>query len=99
MDQILNLERTTARGAKDTIDHPRNQHDDLANAIAGVASLGLRARGYDIYALADMVPQDNTNDPRQNSIENWRRMRRNFYYESGGVIDIAQRGGRMIDWT
>jgi hypothetical protein len=35
VNQIANLERRTARGARDTIDHPRDQHDDVANAIAG----------------------------------------------------------------
>jgi hypothetical protein len=34
--QIASLERRTARGARDSIDHPRDQHDDIANAIAGL---------------------------------------------------------------
>jgi hypothetical protein len=33
--QICALERRVARGGRDSIDHPPNQHDDLANAIAG----------------------------------------------------------------
>lgn len=33
--QLLNLERRTARGGRDTIDHPPGGHDDLANAAAG----------------------------------------------------------------
>jgi hypothetical protein len=37
--QLASLERRTARGGKDSIDHPRGQHDDLANVIAGVAQL------------------------------------------------------------
>jgi hypothetical protein len=37
VNQIAALERRTARGARDSIDHPRDQHDDLANAIAGLA--------------------------------------------------------------
>jgi hypothetical protein len=36
VNQIASLERRTARGARDTIDHPRDQHDDVANAIAGL---------------------------------------------------------------
>jgi hypothetical protein len=35
--QISSLERRTARGARDSIDHPRDQHDDLANCVAGLA--------------------------------------------------------------
>lgn len=34
--QLDSLERSVARGGRDTIDHPPNGHDDLANAAAGV---------------------------------------------------------------
>lgn len=37
--QLLNLERRTARGGRDSIDHPRGLKDDLANVVAGVAVL------------------------------------------------------------
>jgi hypothetical protein len=33
--QLLGLERRTARGGRDSIDHPPGGHDDLANAAAG----------------------------------------------------------------
>jgi hypothetical protein len=33
--QLCNLERRTARGGRDSIDHPPGAHDDLANAVAG----------------------------------------------------------------
>jgi hypothetical protein len=36
VNQIASLERRTSRGARDTIDHPRDQRDDIANAIAGL---------------------------------------------------------------
>jgi hypothetical protein len=35
ISQIANLERSVARGGKSTVDHPRNGHDDVANAAAG----------------------------------------------------------------
>lgn len=35
--QFQNLERRTSRAGRDTIDHPRGLHDDLANAVAGAA--------------------------------------------------------------
>src|SRR5205823_2793958 len=35
--QLVSLERRTARGGRDSIDHPPGSHDDLANAFAGVA--------------------------------------------------------------
>ena len=38
-NQILSLERRTARGGTDSIDHPSGAHDDLANVVAGAASL------------------------------------------------------------
>ena len=34
--QLLNLERRTARGGRDSVDHPPNAHDDLINSVAGV---------------------------------------------------------------
>ena len=46
--QIVGLERRTARGGKDSIDHAPNAHDDLANSVAGVvAALASSAHGYD----------------------------------------------------
>jgi hypothetical protein len=35
--QICGLERRTARGGRDSIDHAPNAHDDIANVIAGAA--------------------------------------------------------------
>ena len=37
--QLLSLERSTARGSRERIDHPRGARDDLANAAAGVLVL------------------------------------------------------------
>jgi hypothetical protein len=46
--QLCNLERRTARGGKDSIDHAPGGHDDLCNAAAGaVAALAADAHGYD----------------------------------------------------
>ena len=33
--QLCSLERRTARGGRDSIDHPPSGHDDVANAVAG----------------------------------------------------------------
>lgn len=35
IDQLVQLERRTARSGKDQISHPPHGHDDLANAVAG----------------------------------------------------------------
>lgn len=37
--ELVNLERRTSRAGRDTIDHPPNGHDDIVNAVAGVASM------------------------------------------------------------
>lgn len=38
VNQICALERRTARGGRDSIDHGPGQHDDLANAVAGLVT-------------------------------------------------------------
>ena len=38
-NQLCGLERRVSRSGKDSIDHGPGQHDDLANAVAGVADL------------------------------------------------------------
>lgn len=39
VDQLAGLERRTRSGGRDVIDHPPGSHDDLANAVAGVATV------------------------------------------------------------
>ncbi len=39
VDQLASLERRTRAGGRDIIDHPPGGHDDLANAVAGVAEV------------------------------------------------------------
>ena len=34
--QLVSLERKTRSGGKDSVDHPSNQKDDLANCLAGL---------------------------------------------------------------
>jgi hypothetical protein len=43
VNQLVSLERRTARGGRDSIDHAPGAQDDLANATAGVAAI-LRAK-------------------------------------------------------
>ena len=45
--QIVGLERRTARGGRDSIDHAPGAHDDLANAVAGVVATLATANSYD----------------------------------------------------
>lgn len=46
--QLLNLERRTSRGGKDTIDHPPGGHDDIINAGAG-ALVECHGGGVDLW--------------------------------------------------
>ena len=39
VNQLAGLERRTARGGRDSIDHAPSAHDDLANVVAGVVAL------------------------------------------------------------
>ena len=41
--QLCGLERRTARGGRDSIDHGPGAHDDLANAVAGALLAAVRA--------------------------------------------------------
>ena len=36
VNQLASLERRTARGGRDSIDHAPGAHDDIANAVSGV---------------------------------------------------------------
>jgi hypothetical protein len=42
VNQLASLERRTARGGRDSIDHAPGAHDDLANAVAGAVHLVLK---------------------------------------------------------
>jgi hypothetical protein len=47
VSQIVSLERTVTRGSgRENIDHPRDMHDDAANAAAGAAMLALTYGNY-----------------------------------------------------
>jgi hypothetical protein len=45
--QLIGLERRTARSGKDSIDHQPGGHDDVCNAVAGVAVIATQYGGYD----------------------------------------------------
>jgi hypothetical protein len=48
--QIVGLERRTARGRRDSIDHAPGAHDDVANAAAGVVA-ALASSNYEYEAM------------------------------------------------
>lgn len=53
--QLTSLERRTARGGRDSIDHPSGEHDDVANAVAGVLTL---IRTTTRYGMLDVLDSD-----------------------------------------
>ena len=46
ISQLCALERRTARGGRDSIDHPPGAHDDLVNAALGALLLAARVQDY-----------------------------------------------------
>jgi hypothetical protein len=57
VNQLCSLERRTARGGRDLIDHPRHPgaHDDLANAVCGAFVMLERDRRPQLISPADVV--------------------------------------------
>src|SRR5208282_471543 len=43
--QFVNLGRRVVRGGRESIDHPRGLHDDIANAVAGALVLAATSKG------------------------------------------------------
>jgi hypothetical protein len=80
ISQLCGLERRTARGGRDSIDHGPGQHDDVANAVAGAASLCLARSNYLPYSA--WVDGGHGDDP--SGVDAWRRARLQAYVLSGG---------------
>ena len=57
-NQLVSLERHVARGGHDVIDHPRDGHDDLANAAMAVAVLAGTFGGYTLEILGRAIDGD-----------------------------------------
>jgi hypothetical protein len=59
--QLCGLERRTARGGRDTIDHAPGAHDDLANVVAGLSYLfATNNSSYDSTMMWVSGPDDET---------------------------------------
>jgi hypothetical protein len=80
LSQLVGLERRTQRGGRDSIDHPPGAHDDIVNAVAGVASKLIAKASYNLDALAGTAPDDPL------GIEHWRSLRLSTYLNSGGRV-------------
>jgi hypothetical protein len=69
LNQICLLERRTSRGGRDSIDHPPNTHDDVANAIAGLCGLAVSASSFiSDYSWVGGPGIDQPSQPGQRSL-------------------------------
>lgn len=82
--QLVGLERRTARGGRDTIDHAPNAHDDLANAALGVVAELARLRQPHRQGLLHLTRAASCPQSR------W-RSRTAFVGPSGGSRDSPRR--------
>jgi hypothetical protein len=55
--QLTSLERKSARGGRDSIDHPPGGRDDVANAVAGALVWALQKRRYDEFDIGPPGPK------------------------------------------
>jgi hypothetical protein len=75
LHQLIGLERRTARGGRDSIDHPRGGHDDRANVVAGLVSIAKKP-AYDLELFINgrhAVNEKPNNTQRRSSVEVIRR--------------------------
>jgi len=85
INQLTGLERRTARGGRDSVDHTPGGHDDVANAVAG-ALTRLTAQTGDYDTTLSWV--SNSGDERS-----WRENALNQYVASGGRMNAHLRFG------
>ena len=61
---FVGLERRTARGGRDSIDHAPGAHDDVANAVAGLVDVLITSKsGYDSSLSWVCGPYDDDGPP------------------------------------
>jgi hypothetical protein len=64
--QLCNLERRTARGGRDSIDHAPGSHDDLVNAAAG--ALGMASEPGSSWGFIDISSDTQGDEPQLHTI-------------------------------
>jgi hypothetical protein len=98
------LERQVHRGGRDTVDHPRGGHDDLANAVCGALRLLSDRLGYRTdYAWVNGVAigaDDNRTEQqraeqRRQEAEDWYRSRLTSYLAANGAFGFGPPWGRI----
>jgi hypothetical protein len=86
------LERQTHRGGRDTVDHPRGQHDDFANSCCGALhTLSTYLGGFNgnwdwvNRNIDEVTPEDEKARARAEA-DDWHRMRLRGYLASFGAF-------------
>jgi hypothetical protein len=80
INQICSLERRTARGGKDSIDHAPGSKDDCANAVAILCSILTTQNQINYAAWSDTADDD------PQGLKAWSRLREQAYLQSHGQI-------------
>jgi len=57
--QLCSLERRTARGGKDSVDHPPGAHDDVINAAAGAIVMAAQRQAQAVPLVAPIIVSQN----------------------------------------
>jgi hypothetical protein len=95
ISQLANLERRTARGGRDSVDHPPNSHDDIANVAMGVATLFVSGgAGYSMEIWRKVAGLED--DPLDNSIEALLDRSRKIYASTGSFAVPIGNGGLWV---
>jgi hypothetical protein len=83
VNQIITLERRTSRAGRDSIDHPPGgAHDDLANAIAGLAWTLSSQPSLNYSGYLERTPDD------PDGVKSWQQLRQYMYLQSGGTFRL-----------
>jgi hypothetical protein len=77
------LERHTHRSGRDSVDHPRNAHDDHANSVAGVLRVLSNYLGFD--TSWDWVSGP---DSDRYGTQGWHQLRLQTYLNSHGLVRL-----------
>jgi hypothetical protein len=84
LKELRLLERQTHRGGKDSVDHPRGQHDDYANSCCGVFRTLSNYLGFDLDKMLD-DGDENTQARQQSDADAWHQFRLHQYMRANGV--------------
>jgi hypothetical protein len=84
LKELRLLERQTHRGGKDSVDHPRGQHDDYGNAVCGVLRTLSNYLGFDLDKMLD-DGDENTRARQASDADQWHQFRLHQYLRANGV--------------